>query len=213
MTDPLTDAPSGADDTGTPSGTGGDGTASGEPTATGAPSGATDKPAEDTVPKSVVEQMRLQLQAADRKRQAAETELKGIRDKDLPELERYKRDNEDLHTKVSKLESDLRGQAIRNEFLSADEHSWHDSGAALALLDHTGVDVAEDGTVTGMKDALKRLAAKYPWMVKTEAQSTNEQPPASGGAPPMNGKPAVAARDSKAERLRRFPASRSRLGG
>lgn len=46
-----------------------------------------------------------------------------------------------------------------------------DIDAAFALMDKSGVKVSEDGTVTGVKEALEALTAAKPYLVKAAANS------------------------------------------
>lgn len=46
-----------------------------------------------------------------------------------------------------------------------------DIDAAFALMDKTGVKVGDDGSVTGVKEALEALATAKPWLVKQAAPS------------------------------------------
>lgn len=211
MTDPITGAPSDADDPGTQSGTGGD--TAGD-TATGAPSGAPEPatPPADVVPRSVVDAMRLQLQAADRKRDAAEKQLKAILDKDLPEAERLKKEHADLTAENERLKADLQAQAIDTAFRDETKYAWHDPKAARLLLDLSGVTVSDDRSVSGMSAAVAALAKANPWMLKAaDTPADAVAATASGGAPPMNGKPGTAQPD-KTALARRFPALGSRRG-
>lgn len=194
MTQPQPGAPSGTPD---PSAQGGapvgDGTATPATPPEGAPSGTT-PPAPVTPPATVSQEefdrIRTQLQAADRKREQAQQELQAIRDKDLPEIERLKRDNAAATEQVNRLTGQLKDQAVELAFLRDNKVKWKDSAAALKLLDRSQIQVGDDGSVEGVKLAAEKLAKQYPFMVddaKPEGTPAGGTPPA-GGAPPMNGK-------------------------
>jgi hypothetical protein len=202
MTDPVNGAPSGDEDPEALSGTGG---AEEVPPTPEAPK---------TVDRSIFEATRNQLREADRKRQAAEDRVKQLETKDLPEAEKIKREREELQSENARLKALLQDQAVTNAFLGVTSHEWHDPKAALKLLSREGVEVSEDGTVTGMTDAVKKLAGEYPWMLKPKAAADAEEPEVqrSAGAPPMNGKPGSDKPDAK-KLASRFPALRTRTGG
>lgn len=165
--------------------------------ATGAQSGAegtgtTETATEETVSKAQHEQLRAQLAAADRKRQEAETALQGIKDKDLPEMDRMKRDLQTATERADKAERELRDARVSNAFFRDNSYKWHDAAAALKMADLSEVNIADDGTVTGMKEALKRLATANPWMLDKGTTGDDGAAGSGGststGAPPMNGR-------------------------
>lgn len=61
--------------------------------------------------------------------------------------------------------NDLR---IQNAFLAANQFNWHDPADALRLADLRDVEIEEDGTVVGIKEALQKLAREKPHLIKTE---------------------------------------------
>lgn len=189
MTQPDPSAQSGAPSQPGPSaGTAGDGTVATPPE--GGQSATT--PPEPTPPATVsaaeFERLRVQLSAADKKREEAQRELQAIRDKDLPEIERLKRDNAAAQEAQARLTAQLKDQAVELAFLRDNKVRWKDSAAALKLLDRSAIQISEDGTVDGVKLASEKLAKQYPWMVDdaTPDGAAPATPPA-GGAPPMNG--------------------------
>lgn len=219
MTQPDTGAQSGADGTQSGAADGQTSTTNDSGTqSTGAQSGAADSgtqtATEPTISKAQHDQLKAQLAAADRKRQEAEGQLQQLRDKDLPEAERAKRELEGLRQENADLKTKLKANAINTQFLMDNTHDWHNPQAALALLDRNGLTVGDDYSVAGMKDALKALAAAHPYLLKTSASNNNDSNNNGGTAvPPMNGQPAGArpTADKKAQ-AQRFPAARSRLG-
>lgn len=201
---------------GTQSGTEGDGGASGSDQGGSTGTGSTETggastgtTTEETVSKAEHEQALARMRAADQRASQREAELKAIRDKDLPEAEKTKKDLEETTKRAEAAEASLRTQRIQNAFLRDNTHSWKDPEAALALVDLTGVDIAEDGQVTGLKDALKRLSGKYPWMLNEKGKEGDEGKGGSG-APPMNGKPGSDKPD-KSKLAQRLPALRTRV--
>jgi hypothetical protein len=169
-----------------------------------AQSGGTDAKAEDTVSRSDFDRLRTQLQAADRRRQEFETELRALKDKDLPELEKFKRDAEANAKQVEQLQSQLKDERIKNAFLTANTYTWHSPAAAMKLLDMSSVDIDAEGNVSGLKEALKRLASEHPFLIKAEEKPEDKpaETPATPGTPPMNGKASTNQTNSKELRTR-----------
>ena len=72
---------------------------------------------------------------------------------------------------------DERMRTADNRLISAEvravgaELNIIDIDAAFALMDKTGVKVGDDGSVTGVKEALEALATARPWLVKQAASS------------------------------------------
>lgn len=152
--------------------------------------------------------LRARMQAADQRAGKAEQELKALRDKDLPEAEKLKREHGELAEKVSQLTDQLRQARIDNAFLKDNTHSWHDPGAALRMADLAGVQIDEEGGVSGLKEALAELAKKNPWMLKPKSEGDGDAGTNTGqaavGTPPMNGK-AGTQRSDRGAQARRFP--------
>ena len=72
---------------------------------------------------------------------------------------------------------DERMRTADNRLISAEvravgtELNIIDIDAAFALMDKSGVKVGDDGSVTGVKEALEALATARPWLVKQAAPS------------------------------------------
>jgi len=149
--------------------------------------------------------------AADKRAADFETKLKQLVDKDLPELDKLKRDAAEaakLNEENAKVIQALR---IENAFHSANKHQWHDANVARSQLDMTKVTISSDGHVTGMDAALDALAKSHPYLLKPatpDPGATTTTPPI--GTPPANsgGQPAGGA--DKATLQKRFPALRNR---
>ena len=74
---------------------------------------------------------------------------------------------------------------INNAFLTANDYTWHDPEDAMRLADLSDVEIEEDGTVVGLKEALKALARSKPHLIKTPVK-TDDKRGSSGSA--NNGK-------------------------
>lgn len=213
MTTPVGDgAQSGAD--GTQSGAGEvDGTGSGTTTAEGttAQSGGengTGAQTEDKVSRTELDAVLNRMRAADQRATKAEQELKAIRDKDLPDAEKLKRDYAEAQATVEKLSTTNRELALKVAFLSDNTYSWHNPERALRLVDMSQLEIQDDGSVRGLKDALKALATSDPYLIKQEVKETNTAP--AGTAPGNNGSSGNAKPSAKGLEAR-IPALRTRV--
>lgn len=157
-------------------------------TGTGAQSGtqtATDTTTGNMVPQSEVDAVRERMRAADQRAAKFEQELRQLRDKDLPEAEKLKRDFTESQEQVKTLTETNNALALKVAFLSDNTYSWHNAERALKLVDLSQVEINADGSVSGLKEALKALATSDPYLVKQEAKEETKTPP--GTAPGNNG--------------------------
>lgn len=161
------------DGTGTGASTGND-QGSGAQSGTGAQDGTQGQvqPQTGTVSQAEFDRLRAQLQAADQKRNAAESELKQIRDKDMPALEKAQRDLAEATARAEKLAEDLKQTRLENAFYNANDYKWKNPKTALKLADLSKVEVDEDGEVHNLKSALDALAKSEPYLLD---DSTNDE--------------------------------------
>jgi hypothetical protein len=187
MTTPVGEgAQSGAE--GTQSGAGettGNGSGTGTEGTTAQSGGETGTNTDNKVDRTELDQVLTRMRAADQRATKAEQELRQIRDKDLPEAEKLKRDYADAQTQVEKLQTANTELALKVAFLSDNTYAWHNPQRALKLVDLSQLEIGEDGTVRGLKDALKALATSDPYLIKKEVTETNSAP--AGTAPGNNG--------------------------
>ncbi len=140
---------------------------------------------EETVSRSEFDALMKRMQAADQNRSKAEQELQALRDKDLPEAEKLKRDFSALQEENTQLKAKLESTILNNAFLSNSTYKWKDADAALKLADLSGVTIDSDGKVHGLEAALKDLAAKKKYLL--EESSEDDKQKQTGGAPSMGG--------------------------
>lgn len=211
-------APEGAQGgaTGTPSGaegTPGAGAPATEPTgqSTGTATTAPVTEPEPTVARKDFDAIRAQLSAADQKRQAAEDKLKQLVDKDLPEMDRLKRDNAELAKKAEEAAKALEQTRIENAFLTHadDKINWQNPATALRLLDRSKITIDSEGNVIGMKDAIEALAKSDAYLLKPKESTEPDEPPVGGTLTGNNGKGGTAGLD-KNKMAARFPVVRTR---
>jgi hypothetical protein len=120
------------------------------------------------------ERYRARMKAADRRATEAERRLR--------EAEAKKDgDGEDgsaavvaeKDKQIESLSEANRTLRLQNAFLLDNTHTWHDPADVMALvLKDEDVEIDEEGEVTGVKDALKRIAKRKPWLIKVEDKST-----------------------------------------
>ena len=98
-----------------------------------------------------------ELEAAEEERKAAQ----------LSEVEKARKAQADAEAKALATEERLRTAAIRNAVvLAASKANFYDPEDAFRLADLAEVQVADDGTVTGVDNALKALTKAKPHLVR-----------------------------------------------
>jgi len=91
-------------------------------------------------------------------------------------------------------------------------YSWHNPAAALKLADLSAVEIAEDGTVKNLKDALKAVADANPWMLKPKDGTPPPGDAAAGGTTGVGGRGNGSASGAdKAGIEKRFPQLKGRV--
>ncbi len=106
-----------------------------------------------------------ELEAAEEERKAAQ----------LSEVEKARKAQADAEAKAMATEERLRTAAIRNAVvLAASKANFYDPEDAFRLADLAEVQVADDGTVTGVDNALKTLTKAKPHLVKTTSSGGGE---------------------------------------
>lgn len=141
----------------------GTGTQSGAPVQAGEPNAGNDA---ETVSKAEYDRRIAQLSAADQRASKAEAELKQLRDKDLPAMEKLTRENAELVAERDKLSADLKQTRLENAFFNDNTYEWKNPKTALKLADLSKVEIDEDGTVHNLKGALDALAKAEPYLIK-----------------------------------------------
>lgn len=136
------------------------------------------------------EKAKRRMQNADRakvaevkKRQAAEAALAKKNGKgdtsdgdDETSASAEKKRIEDLERELADLKKPKPETVIYDEFREMDDVQWHDKKLAFSQLDLSEVDIEDDGTfdVEDLKDAIKKLVAAKPYLVKTTESSDDE---------------------------------------
>jgi minor structural protein GP20 len=107
---------------------------------------------------------------------------------------------EELGTKLAEENQKLR---IDNAFLKQTEFALKNPALAQKVVDLSEVEIDEDGTVTGLKEALEALKKTDPYLFKDSSSDEDEVPPKTGEAP----KPRkTSAEQSREALLKKYPA-------
>jgi hypothetical protein len=85
-----------------------------------------------------------------------------------------------LERDVQNRDQQIQELRIHNAFLAANTFQWHDPADALRLADLRDVEIEEDGTVVGLKEALQKLAREKPHLIKSDKK---DEPKGKSGSP------------------------------
>lgn len=144
----------------------------------GTTEGTAEAPQPQVVSREEYETILRRLNAADQAKGAAEKRLREIDDADKSELEKAKRDLEEIKKRAEAAEAAALQAKLANEILKFPGFIWHDPEAVLRLVDMEMISVDEDGKVTGVKDALNKLAKDKAYLLKGKQGDKDK----SGGA-------------------------------
>ncbi len=143
---------------------GNDGTQTGQSAGTGT-DGTQGQTVTATVSADEYERIKAQRTAADQRAGKAEAELKQLRDKDLPALEKAQRDLVEVTAERDQLKIDLKQARLDNAFMGDNTYKWQNPKNALKLADLSNVEIDDDGTVRNLKGALDALAKSDPYLL------------------------------------------------
>lgn len=111
---------------------------------------------------------------------AAEKERK---DKDLSELDQLRKKFEESERKTQELAQRQRESAIRHAVeMAATQNRFHDPQDAYRQADLSGIEVDDQGQVSGVDAAIKALVSKKPYLIKPEAGGSDINAAARGRA-------------------------------
>lgn len=166
--------------------------------------------AKTTVSREDFERIQNQLRAADQRRDAAEKRAKALEDAKLSEAERTTKQLEETKAENAQLQARLKDLQIQNAFVTDNTHDWHDSRAALKLADLSGVEIGDDGTVKGLKEALEAVAKAHPYLLKPkeaegEAGATTPTAPKPAGVTGVAGAGTGGTGTDKGSLAKKFP--------
>jgi len=102
---------------------------------------------------------------------------------ELSDVDKAKLETKEANDKLTAAQEALYNTRIRSAVvLEASRLKFADAGDAYNLADLSGTEIAEDGTVSGVKEALEKLAKEKPYLVKGLE---------GGGTPKSNSKQSV----------------------
>jgi hypothetical protein len=172
-------------------------------TAEGTQSGA-----EETVSKADLIKQQERTRAADERAAKVEAELKKLRDKDLPEQEKLARDYEEATKTVESLRATNSELSLKVAFLEDNTYQWQNPKRAMQLIDLSQVSIEDDGSVSGLKDALKALATSDPYLLKPKTEKEPEKP---GSTAVGNNGSTATTKPNTAKMVSRIPALGTRV--
>lgn len=136
----------------------------------------------DTVSKADYDALMARMQAADKNHAAAQQRVKELEDKDKSDLEKAQAEAQAAKDEAAKLKQNQTDMLTSNSFLTVkDSPTWHNTSAALKLLDRSLITIEDDGTVKGMEAAVKKLQTDHPYLVKPAEPGDGKQQQQGGG--------------------------------
>lgn len=135
-----------------------------------------------TVPAEELERQRERTRAADQRAADLQRQLKEIQDKDLPELDKLKRDHEEAVRERDELRESLKAERLEKAFLKDNKYKWKNPATALKLADLSSVEVDDDGKVTGLTAALDALAKSDPYLLDADTSGDDKDKDTKQGA-------------------------------
>jgi hypothetical protein len=172
----------------------------------GGDAGKSDGKDNDTISRAEYTALMNRMKAADKRATTAENRLKKIDEANLSDVEKAQQAAAEAAERVAKAEESLKNERIKNAFLAENSVTWHNSNDAFSMLNKEGLEITEDGKVTGMKEAIKSLAKDKAYLVKptqtTEATGSEHNGRRKGD---QNND------GDKSARARRFPAAYNNL--
>ena len=133
----------------------------------------------------------------------AQAKLKEIDDADKSETERLSTKIAELEERTAELIKVNQELSIKNAFLADKKHAWRNPDSALKLLDLGEVEIADDGTITGLDKAIKKLADSDSYLLEPKDEDTGLPNQPSGDRTRQTPPPGVKKRD---DLIKRFPA-------
>lgn len=163
------------------------------------------KGTETTISREEFDKLDARMRAADKRASEAEQKSKELEREKLSDQEKVAAELKDVTAERDSLRAEVNDVRLENAFLSINKYSWHDPQDALRLLNTEGVEV-KDGKVTGLSEAVDKLAKDKKHLLKTEEDGKGSSA-ASGSA--SNGTRKGDKKEPPKNYSSRFPALRS----
>jgi len=133
---------------------------------------------------SKADRLRLKsLEDAEAKRKKDEEDRKTA---ELTELQKAQKERDEAKAEAAQLKDQSQKERVNNAIEKAARGlKFRDEADAVTMIDRAKVKIAEDGTISGIKEALEELVKAKPYLVETK-----EEPKPGKGTPPpkTNGK-------------------------
>jgi hypothetical protein len=134
----------------------------------------------------------------------AQARLKEIDDADKSETERLNSKIIEQEKRIAELVGVNKELSIKNAFLADKKHAWRNPDSALKLLDLGEVDIDEDGKITGLDKAIKKLADSDSYLLEPPDENTGLPKQPSGDRTRQT--PADKSTKKREDLIKRFPA-------
>jgi hypothetical protein len=136
-----------------------------------------------TFDEAYVKQLRTEAAGYRKRASEAETELQKIKDAQLSETERAKKEAADAQAKAQKLEADLKAQSVRAEIaVLGSGLKIVDADAAYRLIDQAAIQFDDTGRPSNVKALLDQLVKDKPYLIEKASPSTPPNNPSREGA-------------------------------
>lgn len=136
-----------------------------------------------------IETLTRRMQAADKAKGDYERKLREYEDQGKNELQKAQEQVQELTNKLEQATQAATRARLEREILKHPGYIWHDPDVVLTLVDMDQIQIDEEtGKVTGVNDALKKLAASKPFLLKGKNPDGGGQ----GGSGQTGGRPAGA---------------------
>lgn len=128
------------------------------------------------------ENARRRKEAAALKKQNDElaAKLKKFEDADKGDLEKAQGALKEVTEERDTLSKQVQDLLIQNAFLKDNKFTWANPTTALRLADLSEVEIDEEGNVTGLAEALQKLAKEEPYLLKSKKDDDGDDNDDSG---------------------------------
>lgn len=166
----------------------------------------------DMVSRAEYENILRRMQAADKAKSAAEKRLQELDDAEKSELEKAQRDLQAAVERAEKAEAAATRARLEKELLKYPGYTWHDPDAVLTLVDMDLIEVdPETDKVKGVKEALKKLAAEKPYLLKGKQDDGEKEKNNQGGQKVASGHSPTGSQPDDKNKLRQKLSAKYKL--
>lgn len=123
---------------------------------------------EEPVSREEYERLKARMQASDKNNADLQKKVKEFEDKERTDLEKATNDLQSVTAERDTLAATNKGLQFDLAFALNTKHSWQDPSIVMDLVRKAeGITMEEDGTITGMTEALDKIAKDKPFLLKT----------------------------------------------